>query len=643
VSDQEKPAEDVTPELSGDQTTIDDATPTAAESITTEPDEVTVTDASAESDPSEPDEAPVTEPVAGTPEVEDDAVAPEAPATPEAVVDEPVADEPVADEAVAEEPVADDAPADEPVAEAAPADVETTSADDTAPEQDTVADVAARAEDVPAPEAAPAEEAPAAEVPSAPAAAPEPAPAAAGRPTPRPMPRPVPRPPAPGLRPAAPAATPAAAAPVAPVPPALTAAESAEAARWGRVDDDGTVWVREETGERAVGQYPGADAADALAFYVRRFADLHAKVVLFEARLSATDLAVKEIDSTLAHLTEELAEPAAVGDLDSLRQRLEVLRGVAAERHAAADAERAAAKQAALEARTAIVEAAEKIAATDPDRIQWRPAGEQLRVLLDQWKDAQRHGPRVDRGAEDALWKRFSHARSTFDRERRRFFSELEKTNASAKAEKTALVTEAEKLADSTDWAATTSAYRDLMARWKAAGRASRKDDDALWARFRAAQDQFFAARDASLKQTDAEFAANLEVKLGLLAEAERLVPVKDLPAARAALRDLQERWEAAGKVPRADLQRVEGRLRAVEQAVREAEQSQWQRSNPETRARAEGAAAQLNAAIAGLEADLAAAQAAGDARKVAEAQAALDARRAWLEQVQRAAADSRG
>ncbi|HEY3437961.1 MAG TPA: DUF349 domain-containing protein, partial [Actinotalea sp.] len=387
----------------------------------------------------------------------------------------------------------------------------------------------------------------------------------------------------------------------------------------------------------------GADPSDALAFYVRRFADLHAKVTLFEARLTSTDLTVKEIDGTLEHLAAELVEPAAVGDLDSLRARLETLRGVAADRRAAAEAERAAAKQAALEARTAIVEAAEKIAATDPERIQWRPAGEELRVLLDQWKDAQRHGPRVDRGSEDSLWKRFSHARSTFDRERRRYFSELEKTNAAAKAEKTALAVEAEKLATSTDWSTTTSAYRDLMARWKAAGRASRKDDDALWARFRAAQDEFFAARDASLKETDAEFAANLEVKLGILAEAEKLVPVRDLAAARAALRDIQERWERAGKVPRGDIQRIEGRLRAVETAVREAEQTQWQRSNPETRARAEGAAAQLLAAISGLEADLAAAQAAGDARRVADAQSALDARRAWLEQVQRAASDSRG
>ena len=447
----------------------------------------------------------------------------------------------------------------------------------------------------------------------------------------------MPRPPSPGIRPVAPTAAPA------PVisPVSLTPAEAAEAARWGRVDDDGTVWVREEAGERAVGQYPGADANDALAFYVRRFADLHAKVLLIEARV-ATDLPVKEIEATLALLTEELAAPAAVGDLDNLRVRLGALRSVAEERRAAADAERAAAKLVALAARTALVEEAEALAATDPTKVQWRPAGERLATLLEQWKDAQRHGPRVDRGSEDALWKRFSHARSAFDRERRRHFADLEKNNAQAKTAKAALVARAEALAASTDWAVTSTAFRDLMEEWKSAGRASRKDDDALWAKFRGAQDQFFAARDAANKQTDAEYTANLEVKLALLEAAERLVPVKDLPAAKASLRDIQERWESAGKVPRADMQRVEGRLRAVETAVREADQAQWQRSNPETRARAEGALAQLQSAIAGLEADLAAATAAKNARKIAEATAALEARRAWLEQVQRAADESR-
>jgi hypothetical protein len=489
------------------------------------------------------------------------------------------------------------------------------------------------------------EEAPADETaaPSTPAEPPTTAPPVPGpRPSPAsiaPRPRPVPGPPPSAPRPITaptPVVVPPPAAPIDPV-------EAAAAAAFGRVTDEGTVYVRDGETEREVGQVPGATADDALGLYVRRFLDLKAKVQLFEARLAATDLSVKEIDATLARLGEELAEPAAVGDLVGLRARLDALQAVAAEHRAAADAERAAARQAALESRTAIVEQAEQIAATDPSRIQWRPAGEQLRTLLDQWKEAQRSGPRLDRPSEEALWKRFSHARTTFDRERRHFFAELESRNAVAKSTKEALAAEAERLATSTDWAATAGAFRDLMARWKAAGRASRPVDDALWARFRAAQDAFFAARDAAAAATDSEYQANLAVKERLLVEAEALLPIKDLTATKASLRSIQDRWDQAGKVPRGDIQRIEARLRAVEQAVRDADDSQWRRTNPETRARAEGMEAQLEQAIAGLEADLATATAAGDARKVAEVTAALEARRSWLEQVQRAARDARG
>jgi hypothetical protein len=605
----------------------------------------------------EPDEAP--EVTVSTTETTDAAPsAPEAPAADvapvDAAADETIADETAADESTADETAADDTAADEPTADDTAADETATDGAD-ALDDASSAVVADAADEAPADPATPADDAPADEAAptdapadgSAPADAPAeddaPAAAPAARPTPGPRPTPatiraVPRPPA---RQAP--AQPAAAAPAAPVAPPVDAAEAAHAATFGRVDDEGTVYVREAAGERAVGQFPGASADEALALYVRRFHDVQAKVSLFEQRLTATDLSIKEIDQTLTRLTEELAEPAAVGDLDGLRARLDALRETAAERRAAAEAERAAAREAAVVARTAIVEQAEKIAATDPSRVQWRPAGEQLRTLLDQWKEAQRSGPRLDRPTEESLWKRFSHARTTFDRERRHFFAELENRNTAAKVAKERLVAEAERLSTSTDWGATAGQFRDLMAQWKAAGRASRADDDALWARFRSAQDAFFAARDAQAAATDTEFRANLEVKERILAEAEALVPVRDLAAAKSALRSIQDRWEAAGKVPRADLQRVEGRLRAVEAAVRDAEQAQWRRTNPETRARAEGAAAQLEQAIAGLEADLAKAKAAGDARKIADAQAALDARRAWLEQVQRAAQDARG
>ncbi len=467
-----------------------------------------------------------------------------------------------------------------------------------------------------------------------------PSPGPAGAPHPR-RPVPVPRPPA---RPGAPVATPRPlprpphAVPHPPTASPHDVQESAEAAAWGRVDEDGTVWVREAAGERSVGQYPGADTSEALAFYVRRFLELHAQVNLLEARLP--QLSTKEAEHTLASLTEAVAAPAAVGDLDGLRARLEDVRGQADQRRAEASTARRAARQRALEARTAIVEQVEQIAAADPAKTQWREAGDRLHALLDEWKDAQRHGPRLDRAAEDALWKRFAHARSAFDRGRRQYFAEADKRRTEAKAAKEDLVAEAERLASSTDWSATAAAYRGLMERWKAAGRASQRDDDALWERFRAAQDTFFTARNSAHSASDAEFAQNLTAKLALLDEAEALLPVTDLGRARAGLRSVQDRWDAIGKVPRGDVQRIEARLRAVEHAVRDAQQATWERTNPDTRARAQGALAQLEDSIASLESGLAAARKAGDAVAEAEASAALETRRAWLAQVRRTAND---
>ena len=193
-------------------------------------------------------------------------------------------------------------------------------------------------------------------------------------------------------------------------------------------------------------------------------------------------------------------------------------------------------------------------------------------------------------------------------------------------------------MSSSTDWAGTSAKYRALMEEWKRAGRASRKEDDALWARFRAAQQVFFDARRAKDEAADAEFAENLKIKEALLAKAEALLPVKNVKAAKRALRPIQDAWEEAGRVPRNAVRRLEGRMRAVEDAIREAENAEWRRTDPETKARAEGLAGQLEDSIAELESDLAAARSAGDAKKIAEAEAALTARRAWLEQVRRSA-----
>ena len=421
-----------------------------------------------------------------------------------------------------------------------------------------------------------------------------------------------------------------------PAESAIDPEEAMAAAKWGRVDGEGRVYVQDGGTEREVGQFPDAPIAEAMAFYVRRFLDLKATVDLFTMRLP--QLSVREIDSTVKSIGESLTAPAAVGDLDGLRARFDALRAVAAERRAAINAERAAAKEQALKDRTAIVERAEAIAAQDPGRTQWKSSGAELRELLEQWKGAQRRSPRLDRPTEDGLWKRFSHARTTFDRHRRQFFSELDARQAKVKEAKEALIRRAQELSASTDWAGTSAKYRALMEEWKRAGRASRKEDDALWARFRAAQQVFFDARRAKDEAADAEFAENLKVKEALIAKAEALLPVKNVKAAKRALRPIQDAWEEAGRVPRNAVRRLEGRMRAVEDAIREAENAEWRRTDPETKARAEGLAGQLEDSIAELESDLAAARSAGDAKKIAEAEAALTARRAWLEQVRRSA-----
>ena len=425
-------------------------------------------------------------------------------------------------------------------------------------------------------------------------------------------------------------------APAVPAEPAVDPQEAMDAAKWGRVDGEGRVYVQDGGTEREVGQFPDAPIAEAMAFYVRRYLDLKATIDLFATRLP--QLSVREIDTTLSSISESLTEPAAVGDLEGLRARFAALKAVAAERREAVAAERAAAKEQALKERTAIVERAEAIAEQDPARTQWKNSGTELRELLESWKSAQRRGPRLDRPTEDGLWKRFSHARTTFDRHRRQFFSELDAKQAQVRAAKEALIKRAEEMQNSTDWAGTSAKYRDLLAEWKKAGRASRKEDDALWARFRAAQQVFYDARRAKDEAVDAEFAENLKVKEALVAKAEALLPIKDVKAAKKALRPIQDAWEEAGRVPRGAVRRIEGRMRAVEDAIREAENAEWRRTDPETKARAEGLAGQLQDAIAGLEKDLAAAQAAGDAKKIAEAEAALTARRAWLEQVLRSA-----
>jgi hypothetical protein len=331
---------------------------------------------------------------------------------------------------------------------------------------------------------------------------------------------------------------------------------------------------------------------------------------------------------------ESLESPTMVGDLASLRTRVEALDVLVHEKRAAAAEARATAKAAALAAREAIVAEAEALA----ESTQWKATGERFKELLDDWKSA----PRADRTGEQALWKRFSHARSQFDKHRRQHFARLDGERSEAKQVKEALVAEAEAIKTSTDWGSTASSYRDLMARWKAAGRAGKAEEEELWQRFRAAQDEFFAARNAELGKRDAGFAENLTAKEALLAEAEA-IDTSDLKGAKSALRSIQERWEAVGHVPRGDKERIEGRLRRIEDAVRKGEQDQWKRTNPEAKARANSTVEQFSGSLAKLEKEHAKHVAAGDTRKAADLEGRIVTTKALLEAAERAAEEFSG
>ena len=400
-------------------------------------------------------------------------------------------------------------------------------------------------------------------------------------------------------------------------------------APWGRVDDDGTVYVREGDGERAVGQYPDATPAEALAYYERKYTELNGQVTLLEQRVKR-GASASDVTKTVAHLKQLLVEPSAVGDVAALRTRVDALDSTVGELTEKQSAEAQEALVEAVAYRTSLVVEAEALAAQDPARVQWKQVTASVDDIFARWQKHQAEGPRIPKGEGNDLWKRFRAARSTIDQHRKAFYADLDATHREARQRKQALVESADGLASK--GADGIPEYRRLLDDWKRAGRAGKKYDDALWARFKRAGDVLYAAKGEIVAQDDAEYADNLTAKLALLDDAEKILTNDDRVSAREALTTIQLRWDEIGRVPRDQVRPVEDRLRKVESHVRQLDETHWEKNNPERKARSEGLASQLQDAITKLEDELAAAEAGGDARKVKEAREALDARRVWLD-----------
>ncbi|GAA3037737.1 DUF349 domain-containing protein [Actinokineospora globicatena] len=397
--------------------------------------------------------------------------------------------------------------------------------------------------------------------------------------------------------------------------------------KWGRVDADGTVYVRTADGERAVGSWQAGEPAEGLAHFARRFDDIRTEVELLATRLVSGSGDPKQAATNAKHIKDGLAEAHVVGDLAALAARIDFVLANASVAVEAAKHAREEARAGSVARKQELVEEAERLA---EESTQWKVAGDRLRAVLDEWKTIKG----VDRKTDEQLWRRFSKARDTFNRRRGSHFADLDRQRATAKSRKQELVEEAERLAESDDWGPTAGRYKDLMLEWKAAGRAPKDADDTLWQRFRAAQDAFFARRSSVFDERDAEFADNARKKEELLAEAEKITTA-DVDAARAALHKVQERWEVIGKVPRERIRELEGRLRAVEEKVRTAADAQWRRTDPEAEARA----AQFRERVQQFESQAAKARAAGDKRRAEQAEAQAAQWREWLAAAEQAVA----
>jgi hypothetical protein len=338
-------------------------------------------------------------------------------------------------------------------------------------------------------------------------------------------------------------------------------------------------------------------------------------------------------------LREQVKELNGVGDLEALAASVEQIeplieghREAYEAKKAAESAAKAARREQILVEKEKIVAEAESLALSES----WKATGDRLKVLLDEWKAA----PRLEKKADADLWKRFSSSRNKFDKRRRTHFASLEATQSVVADAKKKIVEEAEKLATSTEWVPTAKRFKVLMDQWKAAGRGKKNDDAKLWARFKAAQDQFFTTKNADLEKRDVTMAANLAKREELLPLIEALLPISDVKEARKSLNEHLRSWEKIGMTHRDKRASLDARVAAVESAIKEAEAEIWRKTDPAAKKRAQEVVAQLTESIANYEKAAAKFAASGNDKKAKEAAESATARKVWLAEAEKSLAE---
>lgn len=401
-------------------------------------------------------------------------------------------------------------------------------------------------------------------------------------------------------------------------------------AQFGRVGEDGTVFVRTSTGEKAVGSYPGKTPEEALAYFVRKFESVASEVALLAARITSGAIVPSDALEAIKKLRTQVSDFNGVGNLEALAASVEELEPLVESNRAAYEAKKLADAAAKAERRAQVLAEKEKIILEAESLIEstkWKETGDRLKALLDEWKSA----PRLDKGTDTELWKRFSASRNKFDKRRRQHFAQLETVHAQVSETKKAIVAEAEKLATSHEWVPTARRFKTLMDQWKAAGRGKKSDDAKLWARFKAAQDQFFAAKGADLEKREETMSVNLVRREELVVKFEALLPITDVKSVRKEFNELSRAWEKIGMTHRDKRTAMEKKIASIEVAIKELETEIWRKSDPAAKARAQEVVDQLNAAIGNYEKAAVKAEASGNTKKAQEARDSAEARKVWL------------
>lgn len=421
--------------------------------------------------------------------------------------------------------------------------------------------------------------------------------------------------------------------------PSPASALIGDPAAYGRVGDDGTVYVITDSGERAVGSYPGKSPQEALAYFVRKFEMFASEIALLGARIKSGAMVPEDAHAAVSKLRSQFEDFNGVGNLLALRVSLDQLpaliesnKGIYEEKKAAEQAAKEAKRLEALANKERIVAEAEALA----DSESWKSSSEKLKALLDEWKQA----PRLDKATDAALWKRFSSSRNRFDKRRRQHFATLISKQSEVKSAKEQIVEQAEALRHSRDWLATAGKFKELMSQWKAAGRGKHSDDAKLWARFKAAQDEFFLAKNADLEKRGQSMEENLAKREALVSQFEAILPVSDHQSSRRKFRELDEQWRKIGITDRKKRDALEARVKKVNDAIREAEANHARKTDPTARARANDVVTQLQGAIENYTAQAAKAEAAGNAKRAEELREAAEARKVWLAEAMKGLAE---